>query len=357
MTISPDSENSGPDTAVVPDITGLSPGDYVMAALVYAQYTGPVLPVAFGKHPGSIVGRGWPELSSRDPQQIERWWAENPDAWIALHTGKSGLTFFELDINELSDELVWLRSGVVQYTRRKRLRSDRGHYGFHSGTELFVSGPLKLKDGSQVGEIRSGNTVVIVAPSPHVKPEGEYRWRTDDLNRTVPPLPDEARAYLTPLGTAKAWWRGIAASSELVTHAVSEWIGDDRPKALDGQVNSIRNHTKGTGTRNLTRDALRITASESRVGFYPLDRVVQEIRSAMIESYEKRGEPAKFSEYELQNLIKNGVGYALSRSPKDILDEANRPYDDDGFAYQPVKNFGYRPRSRFGYNLRARVRR
>jgi hypothetical protein len=70
-----------------------------------------------------------------------------------------------------------------------------GHYVFAT-METFTSGKLKLSDGRVVGEIRSGNTVILTEPSPHPKADegSEYRWITTG---TVPPLPDEATVYLT----------------------------------------------------------------------------------------------------------------------------------------------------------------
>lgn len=184
--------SSGPADAAlsIPDVTGLSPLD---AALAYAAGGGYVLPVKAGKHPGSIVGKGWPHKSSREPAQIRQWWTEHPDAGIALHTGRSGLTASDLDVDVIPDELTWLKGGRFQSTRGGR--GARGHYVFASA-ETFTSGALRTADGTQVGEIRSGNTVIMVAPSPHPKADdgGEYRWITTG---TVPDLPDEGRAALT----------------------------------------------------------------------------------------------------------------------------------------------------------------
>lgn len=179
------------DTALsIPDVTGLSP---LKAALAYAAGGGYVLPVKAGKHPGSIVGTGWPQKSSRERAQIRQWWTEHPDAGIALHTGRSSLTACDLDVDVIPDELAWLKGGLFQATRGKR--GARGHYLFTSA-ETFTSGALRTADGTQVGEIRSGNTVIMVAPSPHPRATegGEYRWITTG---TVPDLPDEGRAALT----------------------------------------------------------------------------------------------------------------------------------------------------------------
>jgi AAA domain/Bifunctional DNA primase/polymerase, N-terminal len=184
--------SSGPADAAlsIPDVTGLSP---LEAALAYAAGGGYVLPVKAGKHPGSIVGTGWPHKSSRDPAQIRQWWTEHPDAGIALHAGRSGFTASDLDVDVIPDELAWLKDGLFQSTRGGR--GARGHYVFASA-ETFTSGALRTADSTQVGEIRSGNTVIMVAPSPHPKAVdgGEYRWVTTG---TVPDLRDEGRAALT----------------------------------------------------------------------------------------------------------------------------------------------------------------
>lgn len=331
-------DNSGIAVPVVtiPDVTGLSPLD---AAVAYADAGCYVLPVAIGKHPGSIVRTDWPELSTRDPDVIESYWDRHPDAGTAIHTGKSNLIAFDLDVNAIDDEMAWLKTGLIQSTRRGR--TERGHYVFAS-TETFVSTDLKLIDGTTVvGDIRSGNTVIMAEPSPHPKADegGQYRWVTTGV---VPPLPDAARAYLRPLGTTRAGLAGtIEATDALVAEALADWIGEDRPKALDGPVNSIREARSATYAT--TRNALRFTASESRVGFYPLSTAVERIRSAMIESYNERGEPEKFSEYQFRRLVANGVGYAYSRSPKDIADEAGRDYGDKFTGFRPMFKPMFRP--------------
>lgn len=340
MTLSETLVNGRRETPCVPDVNGLSPLD---AALAYADAGWYVLPVAVGKHPGSIVHTDWPLLSSRDLDVLESYWDRHPDAGIALHMGKSGATGFDLDMDRLPAELVWAASGAVQYTRR---RGGRAHYVFASD-EIFVSHAWKLRDGTVVGDIKSGNSVIMAQPSPHPNPDGEYHWRAGDIGKPLPPLPDEARAYLTLL-TAKARWcggndgvYGIEASDELVAQALSEWIGDERMKALDGPVNSIREAR--SATRDTARDALRFIASEARIGFYPLETVVKEARSAMIESYNERGEPEKYSDYEFGRLVANGVGYALSRSPQEIRDEADRDFPGKFSGFKPAFKPTFQP--------------
>ena len=58
-------------TLEIPDVTDL---DALAAALAYAQAGWYVLPVRMDtKHPGSVVGKGWPSLSSRDPKVLAGW--------------------------------------------------------------------------------------------------------------------------------------------------------------------------------------------------------------------------------------------------------------------------------------------
>lgn len=335
MTIQPQASASGQDeTPHIPDVSGL---DSFHAALAYANAGLYVLPVKTGKHPGSVVGRGWPESSTRDPDVVEYFWDLNPDAGIALHTGKSNLVAFDLDVDVVPDELDWLRTGIFQHTRRHG--GERGHYVFTSD-ELFVSGDLKL-NGHTIGDIRSANTVIIAEPSPHAKADdgGGYRWaRYGDL----PPLPDIARKHVRLLGTTVAGGCAtIQAPGELVIEALADWNGNTRPKALTGQVDWVRNAR--SGTRNLTRNALRIAACEARISFYPLSSAVAGIGAAMMESYKKRGEPARFDQHEFSRLVANGVGYALSRSEQEILDEANRSYGNAFEGFKPLFRSTFKP--------------
>lgn len=332
-------DNAADPTFQIPDVGHLSRDE---AAAKLGERGFYVLPTqsdgAQAKNPGGYVGKGWPDQSSTDPDQIALWWDRWPDANIAIHTGASGLTFFDLDIDEVPEELAWLRTGIVQFSRSETVNSERGHYGFFTGDEIFTSGKLRLADGTHVGEVRSGNTVVIVAPSQHPHAEtknGEYRWRETDLNTPIPKLPSEARKYLRPLGTkrfgdgeqtAVAGWC-VEATDEAVETAIREWQNESRPKALRGPVNKVRNAK--TGTRDETRDWLRVAACEARIGFYTLGDAIVQIRDAMQHSYENRGEAEKLDDGEFWRLVRNGVGYAMSRDLDEIKAEANRDYPPD----------------------------
>lgn len=316
----------------IPNVKGF---DLYRAALAYAENNLYILPVDSNrsKNPGSVVGKGWPHKSTVDPDLIDFYWGEdspNVDAppSIAIHTGRSQLVAFDLDTDVLPDELTWLRSGLYQASRSGA--SERGHYVFASA-QTFVSGKLCLADGAQVGEIRSGNSVILVQPSQHAKADegGHYRWVTTGQ---IPSLPEVARFYLRPL-TAKAVG-GDFASQSVTDERVTEFIAatadaEDRPSALTALVGMVAQ--RRSGTRDCVRDVLRIAAGESRLGYYPFGRAVSRIEQAARESYAKRGESfnAHIGPTEFGRLVVNGVGWALARDLDDLKREANREYGTD----------------------------
>lgn len=310
---------------VIPDVSGLSAAE---AAHAYASAHLAVLPVnpARPKNPGSYVGKGWPDKSSTDAEQIAAWWGRWPNAAIALHTGRSGVVAFDLDIDVLPGELAWMREGLFQASRAS---GERGHYVFATA-ETFVSGDLTLAGGTVVGQIRSGNSVIIAQPSPHPKAEtegGQYRWHRPGV---VPPLPESAQTYLRGVGTRfAAQHQGVGGeeiTDEIVRQFIAEATENGRPKALAALTRAVRQAR--SGTRDETRNALRIAAGEARVGLYPFARAIDEIGSAARESYTERGEDfdAHIGAHEYNRLVVNGVKIALSRSIEELRAEANRMF-------------------------------
>ncbi|WP_157930961.1 bifunctional DNA primase/polymerase [Mycobacteroides abscessus] len=309
----------------------------VDAARAYGSAGLAVLPVnpSRPKNPGSYVGKGWPDQSSTDAEQITAWWQRWPNASIAIHTGKSGLVALDLDIDVLPDELAWMREGLFQASRTC---GERGHYVFATA-ETFVSGGLLTTDGHRVGEIRSGNTVIVVEPSPHSKAEtegGQYRWHRPGV---VPLLPETAHEYLRSAVTRFATQHQGAEVGEITDQTVRQFIADTtenrRPKALAALTRKVRQAR--AGTRDEIRNALRIAAGEARVGLYPFARAIAEIESAARQSYAARaaageqgaGFDAHIGAHDYNRLVVNGVTLALSRSIEDLRAEANRAFGTD----------------------------
>lgn len=317
----------------LPDVSGLPLAD---AALAYGSAGLAVLPVnpARPKNPGSYVGKGWPDQSSTDAEQITAWWQRWPNASIAIHTGKSDLVAFDLDIDVLPDELAWMRSGLFQATRTC---GERGHYVFATA-DTFVSGHLALTNGTVVGEVRSGNSVIVAAPSPHHKAKtegGQYRWHRPGV---IPALPEAADTYLrTSARRLSAQHQGAAEpiTDETVRQFLAQATGNSRPKALASLTRKVS--AARAGTRDEVRDALRIAAGEARVGLYPFARAIVEIESAARDSYAARaaageqgaGFDAHIGAHDYNRLVVNGVTLALSRSIEDLRAEANRAFGTD----------------------------
>jgi hypothetical protein len=268
----------------VPDVGGLGLLD---AALAYASAGWFVLPVEPGtKNPGSVVGAGWQHQSSRDPERIRRWWDENPDYGIALHVGRSGGVIFDLDnaaLDELPRDIAdGLRQGACQLSRRDN--PDRGHYlfvndgGYGNGAGAF----------RPFGDVRGKNGVIIAAPTPHVKDDGEYRWtRTGSL----PALPDALRRCLSQASEHEA---EPLTDVEFTTFVdAPEHNQADRPAALDGVLAAFEQEVGDGGSSHeaLVR-ALPWAFREVCAGCYPADEAVQRLQDAFHESFAWEGRNA-----------------------------------------------------------------
>jgi Bifunctional DNA primase/polymerase, N-terminal len=174
--LQPATDNSGMAAPTIHSTNGMTLLDAALSLAADGLYVVPTDPADI-KNPGSRPGfTDWPNLSTRDPDVIECYWDDDDPPGIAIHTGRSGLVAFDLDIDVMPDELAWLRKGLFQSTRRGR--GDRGHYLFAS-PQTFRNGDFCLADGTKIGEIRSGNTVIIAAPTPHPDAPtkgGGYLW-------------------------------------------------------------------------------------------------------------------------------------------------------------------------------------
>ncbi len=171
--------------------------DVCRAAFAYAAAGIYVLPIdARTKNPGSVLGSGWPSKSSRDPQEIGLWFA-GTNYGLALHLGPSDLVAFDVDhpvqLPPVLRNLFAETNPPFQSTREGE--PDRGHYIFQQPRGRCLGNSLgKLPAGW--GEVRGGNGVIVVEPTPHSKANdgGRYRW---EVAGQIPVLPD-AIADLLP---------------------------------------------------------------------------------------------------------------------------------------------------------------
>lgn len=161
-----------------------------------------IVPITKGtKNPGSILGKGWPQLSSNKKSQLDVWLKDYNDRGIALHTGPSGAYIADVDNpDELTDALrKALHESRAPYQSTRSNVEGRGHYVFSLPKGVkYTNSPGSL--GSAWGEIRTGNSVIVVEPTLHEKcNEGaRYKWLSGG---EVPLLPVEIASRL-PRGSS-----------------------------------------------------------------------------------------------------------------------------------------------------------
>jgi hypothetical protein len=263
----------------VPDAPGPS---MRVAALAYAEAGWYVLPTdpADIKNPGSVVGGKWQLRSSRDSEQIRRWWADNPNYGIALHCGRSGAVVFDLDADDLDALPTWLAEALrgadaIQLTRPT---GDRGHYVF----AMPAGAPLGNRAGAfaTFGEVRGKNGVIIAAPTPHPN-GGDYHWTKTNPVATPPPealrdcLSDAVAVDVEPLNDSE------------MEQFLARNDRDDRPSAMTVVLDGFRADVGvGVSRHYAVVRALGFGIRDAIAGFYPAERLVNELGAAFRAAYE-----------------------------------------------------------------------
>ncbi len=252
-------------------------GDTLDAAFAYAKAGWHVLPVLRGqKNPGSVVGKDWPRLSSRDPMQLVAWWS-GTDHGIALHAGRSGAVIFDVDHPEALPELLALHLDGAPYQSTRTDEPGRGHYVFAvpAGSTLG-NGTGAL--GKGWGEVRGTNGVIICAPSVHEKAEGRYAW---EVVGPVPVLPVELLDALpTPTGTPTN-----AATDAQVEAFLDRHTGSTDPAMLQGPLTRYADDVAAGGSRH--EAALSVTCwamREAAEGRYSAREAAEKIGQTFGES-------------------------------------------------------------------------
>lgn len=331
MTITPQpGDKNGRQLPTIPDVGGLTLLD---AALAFAAEGIYLLLVTIGKHAGSHAGKGWPAKSTCDSETITAWCTENPNAGIAIHTGRSGLVAFDLDVDVIPDELTWLKAGLFQSTRGGR--GARGHYVFASA-ETFTSGNLRTTDDQHVGEIRSGNTVIMVQPSPHPRADdgGEYRWITTGV---VPELPDEARAYLTTKAGGGGQPTSARNDAELTAH-LSAYFEAHTTESQPWRRQTFRDHYaklrgEGEAHHGAMMKVLGWTAREIEAGFVSAT-VFDDLRDDWRASFgpHDRNPPGD----EFWRMACTAIDDAAKENPDDLRNRGHRDFGTDHRDYAGV---------------------
>ncbi len=314
------SDDGGRDVLAIPDVTGLP---LIEAALAYARAGLYLLPTdpADIKNPGSLVGGRWQDQSSCDPEQVQNWWTDNPDAGIACDVGRSGAIAFDLDRDHKPDDMtgdVWsaLQTGAIHATRRD---GSRGHYLFRCDADEFGNSAGGF---GRWGEVRCSNGVIVLAPSPHPDAKtknGQYRWhRTGD----VPPLPDVLRKLLSLAGHNDDPLTPAELTAFLKAHN-----GDDAPQALQGPLTKFDADTKDGGSRHeaMTK-ALAWAFRESLIGRFPAQHAYESLRFAFY-----RAKPETRGTGEFDRIARWAAAQAETANPDETRKRVDRDTDDEPF--------------------------
>ncbi|OBH54327.1 bifunctional DNA primase/polymerase [Mycobacterium sp. E2479] len=251
--------------------------------MAYAEAGWYVLPTdpANIKNPGSVVGGKWHELSSRDPEQIRRWWSAKPNYGIALHCGRSGAVMFDLDADDFDTVpgrfVEALRSAdAIQLTRPV---GDRGHYVFAMPQGESLSN--RAGAFATYGEVRGKNGVVVAAPTPHPG-GGHYHWAKAGPVVTSPPA--ALRECLSAANTNDV--------EPLTDAAFEEFLRahdrDDRPGAMNVVIDRFRADVAAGVSRHYAMvKALGFGYRDAIAGYYPARRLTDALSEAFHAAYKK----------------------------------------------------------------------
>lgn len=243
-----------------------------------------VVPLSSGKHAGSVLGKGWPDKTSRDPAVVQAQFARRGVTGIGLHVGRSGAV--ALDVDDPSALPDWLRdvleqSGAPHQATRTNV-PGRGHYVFDAGGRTYGNSLGDLPRGW--GDVRGQNGIIVVEPTPHEKPEGCYRWLT---RGELPPLPDPLARALRESGD-----RASAATRT----QTREWLAahNERgrnPRLYRARVKAFeRAVAAGESRHNAMTVELTRALEEAAAGEYSAVDAAQALRDAFIKAVSVPGQ-------------------------------------------------------------------
>lgn len=251
----------------------------VDAALAWAEGGFYVLPILSStKNPGSIVGTGWPEKSSRDPKQIREWFRGVASIGLAVHLGKSGAIAFDVDAPQhLPFKLrEWTTLETVPFQSTRANDSLRGHYIFATPQGGNYGNSKGMLRGAW-GEVRGKNGIIVVSPTPHSKASqgGQYLWVRTGL---VPLLPTELQKLLPEARYQSVQAVEISEAEEFL----SKYNKNDLGELLDHRLTQGQKWFLGGSRHDACRNLLLICMKDSRAGLYSARESVENIAGLFI---------------------------------------------------------------------------
>lgn len=172
--------------------------DVLSAALKYASWGWPVLPLKRDKSPYTPNGR---DDAKTDPYAIRHWWDIWPDAGVGIATGsESGFIVIDLDVDEEKgkdgpEELrAWERETGLKLPDTVEAVSGRGGRHLYYKYDFAKYGDQGNREKILPGIDVRGRGGYIVAP-PTIHPNGrEYFW---DIDPDSEPMAEADEAVLT----------------------------------------------------------------------------------------------------------------------------------------------------------------
>ncbi|MBL8796320.1 MAG: DUF3987 domain-containing protein [Planctomycetia bacterium] len=158
-----------------------------------------------GKHP--MTGHGLDEASA-DSIQISKWWANVPDANIAIRTGSvSGIWVLDADGAEGIAAIEQLESKYGPLPSTPTVRTGGGGRHYYFKDDLFgdvIKNATKL--GGHPVDVRGNDGYVLAPPSNHISGK-DYTWEQSLNHVSIAPPPP----WLLAIVTKKiAWPNGVA---------------------------------------------------------------------------------------------------------------------------------------------------
>jgi hypothetical protein len=299
------------DRLTVPEGTeDMTPLD---AALAWAGAGFYVVPIAAQtKHAGSVLGKGWPDKTSRDPLQIRSWFAR-PSMGLAIHVGKSGCIAFDVDAPERLPLALreWLALAIAPFQSTREGQKMRGHH-------LFAAQPGRTYSnstgrlGSTWGEVRGRNGIIVVAPTRHSKAAdgGRYQWV---ITGDVPLLPMDLDGRL-PKGDEQSC---EAVDLSQVQGFLREHVDTACVDLLASRIGAMnRQIGRGSSRHDAARNTLTWVLRDAMAGLYPAEVAVERVLGEFLR-HKPRDEWSSPSEFI--DMVRWTVAQVAETSPDELL--------------------------------------
>ena len=249
------------------------------AALAWAENGFYVLPIdAATKNAGSVVGKGWPDKSSRDSQQIEKWFQTETPYGLAIHLGKSGAIAFDVDDpSQLPNRLrEWIMLESVPFQSTRTNDPLRGHYIFATPEGSNYGNSKGLLKGAW-GEVRGKNAIIITSPTTHSKHAegGQYVWERTGVAPLLPYalqklLPEARHQSVQSIEMSEA-------DTFFATYVKADCAQLLESRLVDGKSWFLRGSRHDAG-----RDLLLICLKDARAGLYDAKTSVESIANLFV---------------------------------------------------------------------------